>query len=421
MTVIGSTLEHEKGTSDTIYVDDNNTVGPWDGTLQHPYQHIQDGINNATIGDTVYVFSGYYYEQVSIRKTLNLIGENQHTTTISYWGNASSDNIVLIAAANIHVSHFTVVLSNGTCTAIRFNHANYSNVSYVSIHSTWAISIYKSNYNSIFNNDISTINGGITLSNDQNQYNVIKGNHLTNVGNPDLIYNFGIVLGEGPRNNQIIGNYFTDCQYNAILSLSSYDNIIEKNLIIGNGSKVQSGMEFNWIETYPTSGNIIRDNIIKNCTDGGIATSTDYHTIADNIIEYCGYGMSINSNYITIKNNTIRHCKVGQDIWYADRPTLLEGNLYENCHEGIEVWYCRNVTFYKNTFRNTTYGISNYNSNRNYFYYNNFEGNKHDVVLIYSRNHWLYNYWNEPRFTPKPIFGFLPIIQFDWKPAQQPN
>ena len=30
----------------TIYVDDDNTAGPWDGTLEHPYQHIQDGVNN---------------------------------------------------------------------------------------------------------------------------------------------------------------------------------------------------------------------------------------------------------------------------------------------------------------------------------------------------------------------------------------
>jgi parallel beta-helix repeat protein len=421
MIVIGFATSPGQTLSETIFVDDNNTAGPWDGTLDHPYQHIQDGVNNASEENTVFVFSGYYYEQVSIRKTLNLIGENQNTTTISYWGNAASNNIVLIAAANIHVSHFTVVLSNGTCTAIQLNHANYSNVSFITIHSSWAIDIYKSNYNSIFNNDISTINGGITLSNDQNQFNVIKGNHLTNAGNPDLIYNFGVVLGEGPRNNQIIGNYFTDCQDNAILSLSSYDNIIEKNLIIGNRSKVQSGMDFNWMETYPTAGNIVRDNVIKNCSSGGIATSTDYQTITDNIIEYCGYGMSINSNYVTIKNNTIRDCKVGQDIWFSQFPTILADNLYENCHEGIEVWDCRSVTFTRNTFRNTTYAISVYESFGNNFYRNNFENNKRDVIQADAHNHWLQNYWGGPRLLPKPIFGILSFIQFDWLPAQQPN
>jgi hypothetical protein len=36
----------------TIYVDDDNVAGPWDGTLSFPYRTIQDGINNTSEGDT---------------------------------------------------------------------------------------------------------------------------------------------------------------------------------------------------------------------------------------------------------------------------------------------------------------------------------------------------------------------------------
>ena len=36
----------------TIYVDDDNTEGLWEGTLEHPYQYIQDGIDSASDGDT---------------------------------------------------------------------------------------------------------------------------------------------------------------------------------------------------------------------------------------------------------------------------------------------------------------------------------------------------------------------------------
>ncbi len=50
-----------KGRS-VIYVDDDNTGGPWDGSQAHPYQHINDGVSAAINGDTVMVADGTYYE-----------------------------------------------------------------------------------------------------------------------------------------------------------------------------------------------------------------------------------------------------------------------------------------------------------------------------------------------------------------------
>ncbi len=44
----------------TIYVDDDNTGGPWDGSSAHPYQYIQDGIDNSNPNDTVMVRNGTY-------------------------------------------------------------------------------------------------------------------------------------------------------------------------------------------------------------------------------------------------------------------------------------------------------------------------------------------------------------------------
>ncbi|MEE9506560.1 MAG: hypothetical protein V3V98_05375, partial [Thermoplasmata archaeon] len=55
----------------TLYV---GGVGPGN------YTTIQGAIDNADIGDTVYVFGGTYYENVVINKTLSLVGENRDTT-----------------------------------------------------------------------------------------------------------------------------------------------------------------------------------------------------------------------------------------------------------------------------------------------------------------------------------------------------
>jgi parallel beta-helix repeat protein len=61
----------------TIYVDDSNTGGPWDGTILHPYQNITSGLEYASFGDTVYVFGGTYSENVVLNKSVTLMGDSK--------------------------------------------------------------------------------------------------------------------------------------------------------------------------------------------------------------------------------------------------------------------------------------------------------------------------------------------------------
>ena len=46
------------------------------------YSIIQSAINDASDGDTVYVYNGTYYEIVVVDKTINLTGENRDSTII---------------------------------------------------------------------------------------------------------------------------------------------------------------------------------------------------------------------------------------------------------------------------------------------------------------------------------------------------
>ena len=58
----------------TIYVDDDNVIGPWDGTFDNPYQNITSGLANASNGDFVYVRDGIYSESVVVDKSVALVG-----------------------------------------------------------------------------------------------------------------------------------------------------------------------------------------------------------------------------------------------------------------------------------------------------------------------------------------------------------
>lgn len=93
----------------TIYVDDSNTDGPWNGTQEHPYQYIQDGIDSASSGDTVYVYSGTYNENVEINENITLIGQDKTTTTI----NGASSNKHTVKMYGSVSSYLNVVSITG--------------------------------------------------------------------------------------------------------------------------------------------------------------------------------------------------------------------------------------------------------------------------------------------------------------------
>ena len=74
------------------------------------YSKIQDAIDNASLGDTVFVYSysSPYYENVYIKydKTINLIGENKYFTVID--GNKSGHVVRINGVEGVTISGFTI-------------------------------------------------------------------------------------------------------------------------------------------------------------------------------------------------------------------------------------------------------------------------------------------------------------------------
>jgi hypothetical protein len=64
----------------SIYVDDDNTNGPWDGSIEHPFQFIQQGINASLSGDIIQISEGIYRENIVIDKQVQLLGSGYNTT-----------------------------------------------------------------------------------------------------------------------------------------------------------------------------------------------------------------------------------------------------------------------------------------------------------------------------------------------------
>ncbi|MCJ7571542.1 MAG: hypothetical protein MUO82_06670, partial [Candidatus Thermoplasmatota archaeon] len=89
-------IETVKAEGNVLYV---GGIGPGNYTI------IQSAIDIANNGDTVFVFSGTYYENVHIYKTLNLIGENKDSTIID---GRDITNSVNITANGVNIQGFTM-------------------------------------------------------------------------------------------------------------------------------------------------------------------------------------------------------------------------------------------------------------------------------------------------------------------------
>ena len=93
-----------------IYIDNDNIEGPWDGTFEHPFQYIGDGINSSTNGDNLYVYQGVYNETLRIDKAITLNGEDKKSTIID---GLYKDIIINIRIDKVNIENFTIRNTGG--------------------------------------------------------------------------------------------------------------------------------------------------------------------------------------------------------------------------------------------------------------------------------------------------------------------
>ena len=378
-----------------IYVDDDNTQGPWDGTYEHPYQFIQDGINNADDSDIVYVFNGIYNENVIIDKSITLFGESNESTIIS--------DRIIIEKNYVTFSRFKISYIEGY--GIHLN----------------------GDYNTIKNNIITTISPdyygfsyGICLDGD---YNIIKNNIIRDINNNaenGKIYGLFSYGNFNSIKNNIIKNIAHEGYLGKIYGIDSIGNYnnIKNNIISYLNSELGLSLGLYCMDNY----NIIEENTIKNINSGlGWATGislleSSNSKILGNSIDKSNVGIEIAGSIIypaqtlvptdniSICNNRICKCRIGwDDYWYGG--IILTDST--NC-------YISNNIFKSNT-RDAYFTFDHILSeNESYEMY---EIPEYFNVSMINSNTWYKNYWGRPRVLPKVINGELCVFDHwpeDW-------
>ena len=169
------------------------------------YTKIQDAVDDASDGDTVFVYSGIYYETINVHKSIILQGQDKNSTIID--GKSTTGNIIEIRKSNTQIIGFAVRNANnnlgtGICiissnnaildniiTDVRYGiffkgpwRLGFSNCIISNcIISRTDVGIYLEyvEKNKIYNNRILKNNDGIQLF-DSADYNIINNNLFEN-------------------------------------------------------------------------------------------------------------------------------------------------------------------------------------------------------------------------------------------------
>jgi parallel beta-helix repeat protein len=343
------TFESEVVNATTIYVG----TGAGNDTTS-----IQDAIDNfANPGDTVFVFSGTYIENVIVNKTINLTGENPLTTIIQ---GDNSGSVVRIDADWVNITRFKL-LGSGFETEAGIGLFNVQNcIINDNNMSSNAYGVYlKSSSNNIVtgNDDSTTV--GIHLEFSDN--NTIIDNIIT-----PFDRRFGIRVWYS-SNNTLIGNDIApggvDIEGD---QLSHYThNIPPTNMI--NGEPLYYYEDENG---FDIDGIPIGQLILANCTDFDVRNLHINNTIVAMLVAFSAninitgnnfsnndIGIYIrNSSWNIITNNNVSNDKLGIGIIFSSNNIILENTLLSNGY-GIDLIITSNNTITGNNMVYCDYGI----------------------------------------------------------------
>ena len=229
------------------------------GSGEGNYSTIQSAINDANHGDTVFVYddSSPYYEQVTVNKAINLIGEDKNTTVIE---SNELCGIIRIEWEEVNVSGFTIRLGIPPADSNYWGiiiDAWYCNVSGNIVTNTYlGIFLWRSPLNRIYDNIITDNTYGIGASRPYGNY--IYQNNITK--NRE-----GITFSEESRYNFIYENIIWNNEIGIHIQFplgDISDNYIFLNNILYNqeGLKIRGQYQF----SIPEDNHIYQNNFIGN-------------------------------------------------------------------------------------------------------------------------------------------------------------
>ncbi len=387
------------------------------------YDTIQEAIDAADPGDTIYVYNGTYYERLTIVKSLTITGEDKSNTTIDGGGTGP---VVDLMANNVTVSGFTV--QNGgdeewwwLGSGIYLWYVKLCNISDTLVsNSRYGVVSYKSTDNIISGNTISETETGVYFDHSYN--NIIIGNTISNsTWGPG--WGGGIYLWSSD-NNTVADNTISNTTEAGIFAHYSCHNTIVGNVMSRN-TEIEMEDSFGIYFGDNTYENTVLDNVISKSHRGIYTAQLSYNNtiigntisnltiyacgidiwgpnnrIVGNTITNMGYvGIQLNSissdgeygvpkacTNNVVRENVVSNSTFGINLILEAFSNTITGNNVSNNGLGILFGDSNNHTVTNNLVSNNDYGIILFSSNNTKIYHNNVIDNTQQVLLSESFN-----------------------------------
>ncbi len=207
------------------------------GTGYGNYTSIQDAIDDASNGDTVfvYMFSAPYSEiKITIEKSINLIGENKNFTIIK-------DTAIYVWCDYVVISNFTIIndfpINDASGISVRYGCGDFS---------CFSNNIIKNSYIAI---DINGVSKSLTISHNKlenGKYGIsLEGSSNSTVSNNIIKkFKYGIYIDSdiGP-NNTIIHNQCEENDIGLYIELATDSGKVMQNNFINNKRNIKFFIE----------------------------------------------------------------------------------------------------------------------------------------------------------------------------------
>ena len=308
------------------------------------YPSIQAAINAASSGDTIEILTGNYSENIEI------VGKNNLTIL-------ARPNSVVIDGSSMGGFGLTANTSNLIIEGIVFQ--NYTT------------GIVITGNNNSFTNITSSSNKrtGFIINGNNNTLNSCRASNNSSAG----------ILLFGNKNLLISNRLETNSRGIAVSNGSSVENLIIKNLVLGNSEfgirlaspDAKNNIIYDNIISGSSYGIITRlgiaavcSNIVSNCLVNGIIVDVDKSIVIQNTLENNPTGaiMQFNDGYIL--SNIIQVGTSGM-IVIGDKNCVVRNIINNNCATGLLInGNCNSVSF--NTLKNNCINLEDGGINNKY-------------------------------------------------------